>query len=229
MQKGEFGTNLATAAHHLGFRAQSMKKAWWEMRRFLTSEAAWRVRKMVFVAKLVSAGLSATETYDLSKAERGYLGRKVVGYARKVAGARCVTKTGAHIVRKGNDAVLSELGMVPVRIELAIRRWMWIQSMVTKPRTHQAVINAIRGQANFERGPTVLPNGELNGDMAGGVNGFARMIEMDFELLQQYGDDTMVSFFEEWEAQGGKWRSLYQNNSVQEAFTKVDCRTVRGR
>jgi hypothetical protein len=136
---------------------------------------------MVFKAKLVGAGLSAMESYTLTEHECSRLDKAIAKHARWMLGKRTVAWEGEHPIRWSNHKVLLECGIIPTIIEMAVRRWQWVQSMSKHRQSHHHIITMIWGKAKCEEEPTVTAEGKLNEGFD--VNEMAKRIDKDYNVF----------------------------------------------
>jgi hypothetical protein len=92
--------------------------------------------------------------------------------------------------------VLLECGIIPTIIEMAVRRWQWVQSMSKYRQSHHHIITMIWGKAKCEEEPTVTAEGKLNEDFD--VNEMAKRIDKYYNIILQWADDDMKVFDETW-------------------------------
>lgn len=143
-----------------------------------------------------------------------------------LAGKATVKWDGAHMVARSDVEVMVMLRLVPLGLELALRRVLWLRDMVKWPAPHRHIICLVFGRADFEGEPTLTPEGYLNYDVAH-LKFLARAVDADLRMVEEFTDDTVVEFFERWREAGRSYSALFRDDDVREAFDRSDPSAIR--
>ncbi|CAK0875338.1 unnamed protein product, partial [Prorocentrum cordatum] len=206
------------ASVEVGYRIDALKKGWAVMGRFWFAKSPHKLRRQLFLGKVVGAALSGMCRYVLSESELHRLDVQICKKLRVMEGGSQVAHD-THVKVLTNKQLMKRWGVVPSKAALAMQRIRWLQDMVRHPLAHQQVIAALWGHLEDEPSPI-----DIEGKLTVSTSPFARQFTRDLMLLE--GISGTEDFFEEWALVGRAWQELWSCEEVNNAFLKVDAKLL---
>ena len=210
--------------HETRNRISSMRKAWASMGTFWVSGAPRSVKRLLFIARVQGAGLSALEAFTPKLGELRAIDSFIIKRLRVMLKGRAFTCAGddeSHGHSMSAVEVLRWWKLCPTMLEVTIRRLRWLQAVVAAPAAHRHLIAVTWGCLAFEHEPTIDNEGVLSAT----ANPFASQLLADLATLAAYG--VAEEFTELWVESGLSWRALFLDPHLRDTFCWADMRALR--
>ena len=124
------------------------------------SGESWRLKRCIFVSRVVNTALSGIEAFCPSKAQYQALTSLVTCLARRVMAGAAVRRGEQGQVRT-NKVVLSFWRLVPCDVESRVRRLKWAQTLVQNPQQNAQLLTAMFVACRRNSTPTLGLDGEV--------------------------------------------------------------------
>lgn len=164
-------------------RAAAANAAWAQLQGYWFSGGPQSVKRLMLISKVQSCLLSGLETYYLRQADYKYLDLQLGKKLRAVLQGRACSKEDELYVARTGDFVFQEFRMVPLWLELRVRRLRWLQAALAQPSEHAQWLGAIFGATHFDG--AVL---ESDGALTEHANCFAAQFMADVASLGEDAD-----------------------------------------
>ena len=176
----------ASFTHELPRRRQATMTAFYSVGQLWhESRVSWRLKRCLFISRVVNTALSGIEAFCPSKAQYQALTSLVTCLARRVmVGAAARRGEHGRIRTLTNKEVLHSWKLAPCDVEVRVRRLKWAQTLVQEPSHHAQVLSAMFGKLPAEENPTLGPDGEVTPE----ANPWAVRWMEDLEALVPYDE-----------------------------------------
>ena len=127
----------------------------------------------------------------------------------------------------GNLVLLKKWRMLPMDMELQVRRFKWLQAMVRHPDANEQAVAAIFGRVevkgdNWNRSCSALTaEGHIDRAFAG-----AHLLAFEEAVLAFEGISGTEDLFEAWAQYGRSWKALLLSKYVKHYFLMVDSKLL---
>ena len=200
-------------------RDRAMLIAWRELGKFWHEKMVpFKLKRAIFISKVIGAGLSGTLSFCLSKQQYGLLDRRMLGFLRTMLKGACheVEEDGKHKSWSDNQ-VLWYWKILPMWHEDAVRRIGWLKAMIMQPGEHSQVVAAVFGNLTVSHGTAELMSSSIL-DEVGRIK--RESVESSFACL--FEDSIMMykdisgteELFEQWQEWGESWRAILNANEL---------------
>ena len=163
-------------------RAQAIKAGWAQFRGIWSSRIPARLKRLSFIIKVQSAGITGMETFLMAKIDYQALDTPMTKYLRAMLKGKAYDEANRKAMT--NVDVWRFWKLCPSELELRVRRLKWYQDMVENMNSHGQVITALFGHPKFEHGirhPTLDEQGYLSEE----ANSFAKRFINDLNTLRK--------------------------------------------
>ena len=141
----------ANDSHEIRKRLATMVQRWNELGNFWFSAISKKLKKIIFVANVISAGLSGLTAIPASTRHFALLDSKVVGFLRAMMEGKAHTKKGNRHSKMTSAEVFSFWGILPLRFENLVRTFGWLKDIILKPGHHRQLIAAVWGDMSVDK------------------------------------------------------------------------------
>jgi len=175
---------------------------------FCCSHIPLRIRRLCFVSLVYNSLISALEAFVLTDKEYDKLTMFICQRSRGLLLGKAHTKHDGKHSQLSNVQVLRKVRLLPVHLELMVRRVKWLIAIVAKPGNAGAMIAAWLGE---------LPN-----ESANYVNPWKQQLQRDLEYC------AIVPYWEDFFTQAmGNPICLFNDYDMRSTFLKLDARELR--
>ena len=142
---GQFSWNGANQAE-FAKRLRAMRNGCAELGSFWWSRTPWKVRRAVFLGKVVEAAIAGLLSFVFSEVMCAQLDSLVIKYVRSLmkGQAHSLDLEGNHDSLP-NIEVLKKWKILPLYYEDCVRRTAWLRNMVLYPQDHEQVVSSLFG------------------------------------------------------------------------------------
>ena len=201
------------AAPELANRLKAMNVGWLELGGFWFEPAAFKIKREIFIGKIVEAAHSGGLAFCFSRKQFGQIDAKMSGFLRAMLRGQAFENSGEGEKSKWtNLMVFRRWRILPAFAEAALRRVKWLQAMVKAPAAHAQTRAALFGSL-FE-----FSNLDENGLVAGG-SPYAAAFQDSLLLFE--GLSGWEDFFDQWDRVGRDWRKLFSDVETADLFTRA--------
>ncbi len=138
-----------------------MRRAWVQMGDFWHSKTHFKLKRLMFMGRIVGAGMSGAETHIWTKADTSAMNGVTVGMLRSMLRGRACDKTlEKHPESRSNAEILKHGRLAPCQREVVVRPIKWIQSTVPHQVEHGQTIAALTGRMALEKEDTLDEEGD---------------------------------------------------------------------
>jgi len=201
-------------------RVRAARSGWMSMGSFWHSGAPKRTLRLLFISKVQSQMCSAGEAMVFRDVDYKIMNTVLLKLLRSMMKGRACREGAEHREAMSGREVYTFWKLVPVEIELRVKRLRWLQTVLADQRHHMQLIAAIFGKYEFEDFTTVGRDGRLDER----ANPWAKLWMSDVMSLQGLDEgDSLL------EAMGGDIRRLFQDDDCRDMFMNIDMRQIRAR
>ena len=154
------GQGIVAGARHLGGRftwngnnreellcgKRAVRTAWLSMGRFWTVKGHLATKRIIFGCKVLGAAVAAAETYAWHDSEMQEINSVLCNYMRVMLRGRAKTVENGRVRQWPNQRLHEHWRIPPVSVEVAVRRFVWLQAMLRDETNHAQPLAAIFGR-----------------------------------------------------------------------------------
>ena len=199
---------------------------WYMFSKLITDdEAPFHVRRLCFINMVYNALLSGTEAFVFTDAEYDKLNNFVFSRCRALLLGKAHSKDSNNKHTSiSNVQVMKKVGILPVHLELAVRRLKWFKTIVLKPSSAGTLIATWFGNFEFSKqDPSDLPwNVQLYEDLslANELEGWSDISELALTDPIKFFKDAEVR--EQFENFDHKYLRASLLHNLKKAYTRKD-------
>ena len=216
-------------------RTRAIRNGWFDLGRFWTSAAGWRMKLRIFRAKVFEPALAGGEAFIQTKTVHKHYDNLIARFGRVLLLGRAFKKKGETTTTTGDDGetqsnqtaakyeklttieVLQRCGLPSVELGLKLRRLSLLQSWVRRPQQHAQAITAVFGKLRPEKEDIVTEFGFLSE----GANPFAKRFVADLDALHVL--DGAGALLEDLD---GAIEPLFVDEALAESFLRINLRQL---
>ena len=147
---GSWISENGSNTRELNARLEAAWQKWFMFSKLLTdSDIPFAVRRLCFINMVYNTLLSGLEAFILSDPELDRLTKFICSRCRALLLGKAHSKINNTHTSLSNSTVLKKTAILPVHLELTVRRLKWFKQIVTRPSSAGSLIATWFGQFDF--------------------------------------------------------------------------------